>query len=72
MVYVYTLAGDSLSEKTSFSVSGEISAMAYSPDGESLAVTSDRTVMVYDSASYQVGGHYLERVQYGTRNHQLR
>lgn len=53
-MHVYTLAGDNLSEKNCFDVSGEVSAMAYSPDGQSLAVTVDRTIMVYDSANYKV------------------
>ena len=52
---VYTLAGDNLSEKNSFDMPGAVSAMAYSPDGQNLAVTSDRSIMVYDAASYQVG-----------------
>lgn len=52
-VHIYTVSGSNLSEKTKFSVAGEISTIAYSPDGESLAVSSDRTILIFDSASYQ-------------------
>ena len=51
---VYSVSGDSLNEKTTIELSGEISAAAYSPEGEFLAVTSGRSVCTYDSASYQV------------------
>ena len=51
---MYTLAGDQLSEKKTFDVSGAISDVVYSPDGQSLAVTSAKIITIYDSASYQV------------------
>ena len=51
---VYSVSGDSLNEKTTIELSGEISAAAYSPEGEFLAVTSGRSICTYDSASYQV------------------
>ena len=51
---VYSVSGDSLNEKTTFETSGEISAAAYSPTGEFLAVTSGRSICTYESASYQV------------------
>lgn len=53
-VRVYTLAGDSLSEKKTFKSSGEISDMAYSPDGANLAVAEARSIVLYDAASYEV------------------
>ena len=54
MVYVYTVSGNDLSEKTKFQLNGEISSLAYSPNGEFLAVTSGRNIMVHETASYQV------------------
>lgn len=53
-VRVYSVSGDSLNEKTTFETSGEISAAAYSPTGEFLAVTSGRSICTYESASYQL------------------
>ena len=66
---MYTLAGDELSEKKSFKVSGEIAAMAYSPNGEDLAVTAGRSIVILDSASYQVreGGREGECHSVGVR-----
>ena len=53
-MYVYTVSGNDLSEKTKFQLNGEISSLAYSPNGEFLAVTSGRNIMVHETASYQV------------------
>lgn len=53
-VHIYTLSGDTLSEKKTFSTAGEISAMVYSPDAASLAVTSARSIVVYNTATYEV------------------
>ena len=54
-MYVYTVSGNDLTEKTKFQVTGEISSMAYSPNGEFIAVTSGRNILVYETGSYQVG-----------------
>ena len=54
VVYVYTVSGNDLVEKTKFQVKGEISSMAYSPNGEFLAVASGRNILVHETASYQV------------------
>ena len=51
---MYTVSGNDLSEKTKFQLNGEISSLAYSPNGEFLAVTSGRNIMVHETASYQV------------------
>lgn len=53
-VRVYSVSGDSLTEKTTIETSEEISAVSYSPNGDLLAVTSGRSVCTYDVASYQV------------------
>ena len=52
---MYTVSGNDLTEKTKFQVTGEISSMAYSPNGEFIAVTSGRNILVYETGSYQVG-----------------
>ena len=51
---MYTVSGNDLSEKTKFQLNGEISSLAYSPNGDFLAVTSGRNIMVHETASYQV------------------
>ena len=53
-MYVYSVVGDKFTEKTKFRTSGEISAMAYSRDGQSLAVASGRSILVYSTANYEV------------------
>jgi hypothetical protein len=52
-VHVYTLSGDKLTEKKSFQAGKEVVAAEFSPDGATLAVSSGRSVFLYDSASYQ-------------------
>lgn len=54
VVRVYSVSGDSLTEKTTIETTDEISAVAYSPTGEFLAVTSGRSVCTYETASFQV------------------
>ena len=53
-VHIYTISGDSLSEKTTFQVQKEVVSLAYSPNGTSLALTSGRSVLLYDTSNYQV------------------
>ena len=53
-LHVYTINGDSLIEKTVFQVSNEVVVVRYSPDGNSVAVSSGRHVMVYNTSNYQV------------------
>ena len=53
-VYVYTVSGDKLTEKTTITTANEITVVAYSPNGEELAVSSGRSIIIYDAASYQV------------------
>ena len=52
-VYVYSVAGDKFTQKTKFRTSGEISAIAYSRDGQSLAVTSGRSILVCSTSNYE-------------------
>ena len=59
VVYVYTVSGNDLSEKTKFQLNGEISSLAYSPNGDFLAVTSGRNIMVHETASYQQKHDFL-------------
>jgi len=59
VVYVYTVSGNDLTEKTKFQVTGEISSMAYSPNGEFIAVTSGRNILVYETGSYQQKHDFL-------------
>ena len=56
-MYVYTVSGTGLTEKTQFQLNGDITALAYSPSEEYLAVTDSRNVLVYDTASFQVCMH---------------
>ena len=56
-MYVYTVSGDSLTEKTKFRVTGEITVIKYSTDGQTVAVTSGKNIILFDSASYQVNKH---------------
>ena len=58
-MHVYTLTGDSLTEKKSFQAGKEVVAAAYSPDGATLAISSGRSVLLYDSASYEVRENFL-------------
>lgn len=58
-MHVYTLTGDSLTEKKSFQAGKEVVAAAYSPDGAILAISSGRSVLLYDSASYEVRENLL-------------
>lgn len=51
---MYTLKGDSLTEKTTFQAGKEVVTAEYSPDGATLAIGSGRSVLLFDSASYQV------------------
>lgn len=53
-VHVYTISGDSLSEKKSFQSGKEIVKAEFSPDGATLAICSGRSVYLYDSSSYEV------------------
>ncbi len=53
-MYVYTVNGDTLSAKTTISVGEQITVIAYSPDGKSVAVTSGKSIVVFDAANYQV------------------
>ena len=53
-MYVYSVAGDKFTQKTKFRTSGEISAIAYSRDGQSLAVTSGRSILVCSTSNYEV------------------
>ncbi|CAI8058234.1 WD repeat-containing protein 1 [Geodia barretti] len=52
-VHVYTLSGDSLTEKKSFQAGKEVVAAEFSPDGATLAISSGRSILLFDSASYQ-------------------
>jgi WD40 repeat protein len=52
-VHVYTLNGNSLTEKKAFQAGKEVVAAEYSPDGTTLAIGSGRSVLLFDSASYQ-------------------
>lgn len=51
---MYTLKGDSLTEKKAFQAGKEVVTAEYSPDGATLAIGSGRSVLLFDSASYQV------------------
>ena len=51
---MYTLSGGSLSEKKAFQAGKEVVKAEFSPDGATLAVSSGRSVFLYDTASYQV------------------
>ena len=51
---MYTLNGSSLTEKKSFQAGKEVVTAEYSPDGAMLAIGSGRSVLLFDSASYQV------------------
>ena len=53
-MYVYTVSGDKLSDKTTFDLPEASTAIEYSPNGENLAVTSGRNVFVHEAAGYQV------------------
>ena len=53
-MHVYTLSGSSLTEKKSFQAGKEVVTAEYSPDGAMLAIGSGRSVLLFDSASYQV------------------
>ena len=53
-VHVYTLSGDTLTEKKSFQAGQEVVAAEFSPDGATLAISSGRSVLLYDSTSYEV------------------
>ena len=53
-VHVYTLNGDTLTEKKAFQAGKEVVAAEFSPDGATLAVSSGRSVLLFDSASYEV------------------
>ena len=53
-MYVYTVNGDSLTEKTKFRVAGDITVIKYSGDGQTIAVASGKSIVLFDSASYQV------------------
>ena len=53
-MHVYTLNGNSLTEKKAFQAGKEVVAAEYSPDGTTLAIGSGRSVLLFDSASYQV------------------
>lgn len=59
VVRVYSVSGDSLTEKTTIETTDEISAVAYSPTGEFLAVTSGRSVCTYETASFQLKHNML-------------
>lgn len=51
---MYTLKDDSLTEKKTFQAGKEVVTAEYSPDGATLAIGSGRSVLLFDSASYQV------------------
>ena len=60
-MYVYTVTGDKFTQKTKFQTPGEISAIAYSRDGQYLAVASGRSIFVYGSSNYEVCGGKVGR-----------
>lgn len=51
---MYTLSGNSLTEKKSFQAGKEVVVAEFSPDGNTLAIGSGRSVLLFDSANYQV------------------
>ena len=54
-VHVLSLTGSQLSEERTIDVSAEVSVVAYSPDGNYLAVAHHRTVTVHNTADGKVG-----------------
>ena len=53
-MHVYTLSGGSLTEKKAFQAGKEVVAAEFSPDGATLAVSSGRSVLLFDTDTYQV------------------
>ena len=53
-MHVYSLNGDSLSEKKSFTVGDQVTTGAFSPDGGSLVISVGKHLVIYNAASYEV------------------
>lgn len=53
-MHVYTVSGNSLTEKKSFQAGKEVVGAEYSPDGNTLAINSGRSILLFDTDNYQV------------------
>ena len=55
-MYIYTLAGDELTQKQTMDHNGGITDVKYSPDGAFLVATdTHRKVVLYELPEYKVG-----------------
>ncbi len=61
-IHIYTVNGDSLCTKTTISNCKDCTVVAYSPDGQLLAVTVGKTINIFDSANYKVHPSFNDTV----------
>ena len=58
-VRIYSLQGGTLTEQSTVNMQGEVSVLAYSPDGAYLAVGADRRVSALSATDYKVLNMYF-------------
>ena len=51
---MYTLIGDSLTKKLTFTVKDQVTDASFSPDGQNLVITVGKNLILYNTTSYEV------------------